>query len=402
MMICWKRLWNNPVVLTLHISFIVILAGALCTYMFRQKGTLRLTPGVCVSEFHSVHGKALPLPAVMQLDSFRVEYYPGKSVPRDYNSYLKVNGKPGVISMNKILKVDGYRFCQAGYDYDGSSILTVSRDPLGIALVYSGYMIFAVSGLWILFSPGGRWRRLLKSRSMLSVAVGHSEYWSYGRISDICLWILTAVSIMSFVALWILSGHVPLADTGGTLLFAALLIELLLLFFRRHGHVMQLTGMILAGAMTLTAFLTVNPFAGPLQPVLNSPWLATHVSLAMASYALFGLTFAAAVAALVRPSSGPRMRVLSLAMLYPAVWLLGLGIITGSVWANVSWGNYWSWDPKETLALVTFLVYALPLHPGVGFLKSPRHFHIYMLIAILTVAATYFGVNLFNSLHAYN
>ena len=184
MMICWKRLWNNPAVLILHISFVVILAGALCTYMFRQKGTLRLMPGVCVSEFHSAHSKALPLPAVMQLDSFLVEYYPEKSVPRDYISYLKVNGKPGVISMNKILKVDSYRFCQAGYDYDGSSILTVSRDPLGTALVYSGYMIFAVSGLWILFSAGGRWRRLLKSWSMLSVGVGHSEYRSYGWISD--------------------------------------------------------------------------------------------------------------------------------------------------------------------------------------------------------------------------
>lgn len=62
---------------------------------------------------------------------------------------------------------------------------------------------------------------------------------------------------------------------------------------------------------------------------------------------------------------------------------------------------YWSWNPKETLALVTFLIYALPLHGGVSFLRAPRRYHVYMLLAILSVAATSFGVNLFRSLHAY-
>lgn len=124
-------------------------------------------------------------------------------------------------------------------------------------------------------------------------------------------------------------------------------------------------------------------------PVLNTPWLAIHVSLVMTAYALLGLTFVAAVAGLVSPVSAERMRRLSLAALYPAEWLLGMGIITGAVWANISWGRYWSWDPKETLALVTFLIYALPLHSNVSSLRAPCRYHVYMFLAILSVAANY-------------
>lgn len=124
-------------------------------------------------------------------------------------------------------------------------------------------------------------------------------------------------------------------------------------------------------------------------PVLNTPWLAIHVSLVMTAYALLGLTFVTAVAGLVSPASAERMRRVSLSALYPAEWLLGMGIITGAVWANISWGRYWSWDPKETLALVTFLIYALPLHSNVSSLRAPRRYHVYMLLAILSVAANY-------------
>ena len=110
------------------------------------------------------------------------------------------------------------------------------------------------------------------------------------------------------------------------------------------------------------------------------------------------------VSSLVRPSDSVELRRLSTLLLYSGVWLLGLGIATGSIWAAISWGRYWSWDPKETWALITLLVYALPLHQRV--FKKRRHkgnraFHLYLLLAILTVAMTYFGVNFLNSRHAY-
>ena len=90
--------------------------------------------------------------------------------------------------------------------------------------------------------------------------------------------------------------------------------------------------------------------------------------------------------------------------LYPAVFLLAVGIFLGAVWANVSWGAYWSWDPKETWALITMMVYAVPLHgASLPWVRNPRIYHLYMVMAFVTVLATYFGVNFFlGGMHGYS
>jgi ABC-type transport system involved in cytochrome c biogenesis permease subunit len=89
------------------------------------------------------------------------------------------------------------------------------------------------------------------------------------------------------------------------------------------------------------------------------------------------------------------------AMLYPALAFLGYGIFIGAIWANVSWGNYWSWDPKETWALITFMVYAIPAHQKT-FRFSLFTYHLYMSLAFLTILMTYFGVNyLLGGMHSY-
>lgn len=90
-------------------------------------------------------------------------------------------------------------------------------------------------------------------------------------------------------------------------------------------------------------------------------------------------------------------------LLYPAVFFLGVGIFIGAVWANVSWGRYWAWDPKEVWALITFMVYALPFHAdSLHYFRRSKFFHLYMLLAFLTVLMTYFGVNYFlGGMHSY-
>ena len=82
---------------------------------------------------------------------------------------------------------------------------------------------------------------------------------------------------------------------------------------------------------------------------------------------------------------------------------LGLGIFIGAIWANISWGDYWSWDPKETWALITMLVYAVPLHTAtVPSISKPMAYHFYMMFAFLTLLMTYFGVNyLLGGMHSY-
>jgi ABC-type transport system involved in cytochrome c biogenesis permease subunit len=88
---------------------------------------------------------------------------------------------------------------------------------------------------------------------------------------------------------------------------------------------------------------------------------------------------------------------------YPAVLTLACGIFVGAIWANQSWGRYWGWDPKETWALITMLLYALPLHTvSFPIFAKPKAIHIYNLFAFLSVLITYFGVNyLLSGMHSY-
>ena len=90
-------------------------------------------------------------------------------------------------------------------------------------------------------------------------------------------------------------------------------------------------------------------------------------------------------------------------VLRPAVFLLATGIFLGAVWANVSWGSYWSWDPKEAWALVTLIVYSVPLHhQSLPWFRSDRNYRLYSIIALASLLMTYFGVNyLLGGLHSY-
>ena len=221
-------------------------------------------------------------------------------------------------------------------------------------------------------------------------------------LSGVTLWAATALSAVCFALQWILSNHIPLSNTYETLLFAVPALEILIIIARRQGFLLRGLAMTFAGALALVAHLMeVNPVVTPLMPVLHSPWLSLHVSLVMTSYALLGLTFVAAAAAIISPAMGERMRRISLAALYPAEWLLGLGIITGAVSPTSPGDDIGRGIQGNARACDVYRLCpaAPPQHP---LLRSPRRYHVYMLLSILTVAMTYFGVNLLPSLHAYN
>ena len=131
------------------------------------------------------------------------------------------------------------------------------------------------------------------------------------------------------------------------------------------------------------------------------------IATIVTAYALLLGIMVVGIIAILKPKETARLeqlKSLSTAMLYPAVALLAMGIFIGAVWANVSWGNYWSWDPKEVWALITLLIYAAPLHGKLWkTFDKPLFFHIYSILAFLSVVITYFGVNLIlGGVHAYN
>ena len=220
--------------------------------------------------------------------------------------------------------------------------------------------------------------------------------------------LLLTIYITLLIALrWWISGHVPMSNGFETMLFMAWISMLLTLTLTRHFPVMKAFGPVVSSFCLLVAMLASgNPQITQLMPVLQSPLLTFHVVFVMLAYAILAIITLIAIQCLalrLRTSEMERMTALSQFLLYPAVAFLAIGIFIGAVWANVSWGTYWSWDPKETWALITLMVYAIPLHQSsLWQSRKPRSYHWFVLISFLTVLMTYFGVNYYLSgMHSY-
>lgn len=227
-------------------------------------------------------------------------------------------------------------------------------------------------------------------------------------LAQSALALLLSLLLTLFVLRWIVSGHVPLANGYETMVFLSLLTAAVgLLLSLRHTLALPF-GLLMSGlALMVATFSGSNPSVTLLQPVLASPLLCIHVAIVMCSYTLLALLLFVGLAALMlgrrHPELSDLLQQLSVVVLYPAVFLLALGIFVGAVWANISWGCYWSWDPKEVWALITLMVYTVPLHARrVKWLQSPSAWHLYMVLSFVSVLITYFGVNfLLGGMHSY-
>ena len=615
-----RRLWKRSAVTLLHLSLLVILAGAAVTFFTSQSGMLHIRKGDAESRFINENNETASLPFSIRLDSFRIRCYPGTNTPADYQSFVTIEQghtrRNATISMNNILALDGYRLYQSSYDEDmHGSVLSVKYDPFGTGITYIGYLLLAVSMVWVLCSKRERFRHLLRkvmscravvlcilfilygsavhARSLPTVNAEKAESMArkqivyngrivpfntmahdfmlkiygnpsyhglsaeqvvYGWIARPDVWkdepmikvkdkslrkklgaadkyvsfqslfnpdcsykvtalaengvpskpvqevdekvgiiiMLTQGSLfeplpaeaprlgstrveaeilynrlplvkvlfmlnitlgilslalfilgifankyikvplqtlfsLSLIALlflyalrWYVSGHIPLGNGYETMLFMSVVIMFISCIIGRRFPLLLCIGLLLSGFTLLVAHIgDSNPQITNLMPVLNSPLLSIHVSVIMMSYALLGLTFIIAIIYFVlialqdktRPATTADiarqlalLTPLSHLLLYPAVFLLACGIFIGAVWANISWGTYWSWDPKETWALITMMIYAIPFHTSLTgkLLNSPTRFHLFMLLAFLSVLMTYFGVNFFlGGMHSY-
>ena len=203
---------------------------------------------------------------------------------------------------------------------------------------------------------------------------------------------------------WVASGHIPFSNGAETMLTIAWTAMLAALMSFRRFPIMLPFGIIVASLATLVSAMgNANPAVTQLIPVLSSPLLSIHVSLMMLSYTILAVIMINGLCGLIAKDASAKMARVSEALMYPALFFLGSGIIAGSIWANVSWGSYWSWDPKETWALITFLIASLGVHRArLPFLRGPRAYHIYTLILSASVLFTYFGVNyLLGGMHSY-
>ena len=396
---------RKPATFFLHIAFVLILAGALITMLSGKSGMIELRRGLPTSEWTSDQGLRQKLPFSLQLKEFRIEYYPGSHDPSDYISKVVLKDSRSdteteyTISMNNILKYDGYRFYQSSYDDDlRGSVLAVSHDPWGVGVTYTGYIMLLLCLIGFFFQKNSGFRTALKARGQ--------------GFSKPVRTVLLVLNVLLFGYLtfiigrnWVRYGHGPFVGTYSVMMLMAWLVTVAMVLLRKRMPIIQPLGFVLAGFSILVAAISHTSPEGNLVPVMCSPLLGVHVLCMMVSYTLLGLTALIGVVGLIKRNKDAQamLRDVSLTILYPAVFILTTGTFIGAVWANISWGSYWSWDPKETWALITMLVYSAMLHSNtLSRFNRPRFFHAYAILAILTVLITYFGVNLLlGGMHSY-
>lgn len=227
-------------------------------------------------------------------------------------------------------------------------------------------------------------------------------------VSSVLAWVMLIHTTVLLTLRWYVSGHLPMSNGYETMQFMAWATLIVTLVMQKRFLPIKQFGPLLSAFALLVAMITDgNPQITQLMPVLQSPLLSVHVMVIMFSYALFGLMALIGMQGLIahhrkQTAKEQQLAALSQFLLYPAVALIAIGIFIGAIWANVSWGRYWSWDSKETWALITMLIYSAPLHADIKWLRKAQHMHLYMLLAFLSVLMTYFGVNYFLSgMHSY-
>lgn len=227
-------------------------------------------------------------------------------------------------------------------------------------------------------------------------------------VNSVLTWVMLIHTTLLLALRWFVSGHLPMSNGYETMQFMAWATLIVTLVMQKRFLPVKQFGPLLSSFALLVAMITDgNPQITQLMPVLQSPLLSVHVMVIMFSYALFGLMALIGLQGLIahhrkQEEKEQQLAALSQFLLYPAVALIAIGIFIGAIWANVSWGSYWSWDSKETWALITMLIYSAPLHADIKWLRKAQHMHIYMLLAFLSVLMTYFGVNYFLSgMHSY-
>ena len=230
-------------------------------------------------------------------------------------------------------------------------------------------------------------------------------------ILNILLWIVFTYLSAAICLLVMVSNHLPLSNGFETMQFMAWCTLLLTFLLQRKFAMLLPFGFLLCGLTLMVSMLgESNPQITQLMPVLQSPLLSIHVVVIMIAYSLLAFIMLNGVTAVILHQSQKeckeqieRLQIISQIILYPAIFLLAIGIFIGAVWANVSWGRYWGWDPKEVWALITMLVYALALHPrSLPWFHRTMFFHVFCITAFITVLITYFGVNfLLGGMHSY-
>jgi cytochrome c-type biogenesis protein CcsB len=236
------------------------------------------------------------------------------------------------------------------------------------------------------------------------------------NISKIILLLLWITHTLGLIARWYISGHAPWSNAYESMIYVAWATMFFgLAFGRKSDLTMASTAFVTSIILMVAHWNWLDPSIGNLQPVLDSYWLMIHVAVIVGSYGPFALSMIIGLVALILiivttkknkkklDLNIKELTVINEISLTVGLVMLTIGNFLGGQWANESWGRYWGWDPKETWALISIIVYAFVIHmrfvPG---LRGRFAFNWASVIAFGSILMTYFGVNFYlTGLHSY-
>ena len=221
--------------------------------------------------------------------------------------------------------------------------------------------------------------------------------------------VLFVIHTLGLIARWYISGHAPWSDAYESMIYVGWATMFFTLAFDRKSKLTVASGTFVAAMILMIAHWNwMDPAIANLQPVLNSYWLMIHVAVIVASYGPFTLGMVLGLVSLIlillsNKENKARMELhikeityINELALTVGLVMLTIGNFLGGQWANESWGRYWGWDPKETWALISIMVYAFVIHARfVPALRGKWIFNLMSIIAFYSIMMTYFGVNFY-------
>jgi cytochrome c-type biogenesis protein CcsB len=308
-------------------------------------------------------------------------------------------------------QADGLLESLKGYQNKYGASIIPSKKKIDAEIIYNKYNIF--KSLYRYYVLAG----LLMFFTLIAKMLFEKKFFNYIiNFFTVCISVLFVVHTLGLISRWYISGHAPWSDAYESMIYVAwATMGMGLAFGKKSKLTVSATSFVASMVLMIAHWNWMDPEIANLVPVLDSYWLMIHVAVIVGSYGPFALGMILGIISLIliiitnkRTAKKMKLHISELAIVNELSLTIGLIMLTignflGGQWANESWGRYWGWDPKETWALISILVYAFVLHmrfvPG---LRSKWIFNLASIIAFGSIMMTYFGVNFYlTGLHSY-
>ena len=298
-----------------------------------------------------------------------------------------------------------------GFQKKFGSTVMPSEDKIDLEITYNKYDVFKNLPYWYLTAAVLMLLltiiEIFKSRKAIRVSI---------NVIHVIIGLLFVLHTLGLIARWVISGHAPWSNAYESIIYVAWATMFFGLAFDRKSKLTVASSAFVTAMILMAAYMNwIDPEIANLQPVLNSYWLLLHVAVIVASYGPFALGMILGFVSLLlilftneKNKNKMDLNIQELTYINEMALTIGLIMLTignflGGQWANESWGRYWGWDPKETWALISIMVYAFVIHARfVPALRGKWIFNLMSMFAFVSILFTYYGVNFhLVGLHSY-